>query len=297
MSPLKPTQQQSQPNDDPPRTGLRSPQNSLFSRLSDVPSKPRSCFRRIGAGLNKKRVVFADTKGLALTAVHLFIPETSSPDSALMMKPAPGQLQGLQSTSDKQQHYKLRLGFPQPKLDFKAFLARLRETCVQLESCNIAERSLTGKVCVSHVSAEKTVHIRVTFDSWRSHHDIPCTFLQQLPLRGSDMDVFAFDLRLPSYIDPRERVEFCVSFSPGPDATPHWDDNQGQNYRVCIEKDGPNATQSDANRFYPSLSKVRPPSWPSHVSLGMQNSAEHSYLQRSLLNSVKTEWKTLCSTK
>lgn len=294
MSPLKPTKRHSQPVDDPPRTGLRSPNNSLLSRLSTVPSRPRSCFRRNGAGLNKKRVVFADTKGLALTAVHLFIPEPSSPDSTLMMKPSPAKLQGQQSTSDKQQQCKLRLGFPQPTLDFKAFLARLRETCVQLESCNIAELSLTGKVCVSHASVEKTVHIRVTFDSWRSHHDIPCTFLQQLPFRGSDRDVFVFDVCLPRHIDPKERVEFCVSFRPGPGATPHWDDNKGQNYRVYIEKDGSNANQGDANRFYPSLLKRRP---PSHVSLSMQNSAEHPYLQRSLLNTVRAEWKTLCSTK
>lgn len=303
MSPLKPKQGHCQPTDGPPGTGLRSPHHSLFSpyplssSLPSVPSRPRSCFRRNGAGLNKKRVVFADTKGLALTAVRLFIPEPSSPDSTLVMKPSPAKLQGQQSTSNKQQRYKLRLGFPQPTLAFNAFLARLRETCVQLESCNISEHSLIGKVCVSHVSVDKTVHIRVTFDSWRSHRDILCTFLQQLPFGGTDMDVFAFDLSLPKNIDPKERVEFCVYFRPGPGATPHWDDNRGQNYRVCTDKDGSNANQCDANRFYPTLSQQRPPSWPSHVSLGMQNSAEPPYIQRSSFNRVGAKWKSLGSTK
>lgn len=243
--------------------------------------------------MNKKRVVFADAKGLALTAVHLFTPEHSSPSSTLEMKPSPAKLQGQQSTSNKLQRYKLRLGFPQPTLDIKAFLARLRETHIQLESCNISEHSLSGKVCVSHVSKEKTVNVRVTFDSWRSHHDIPCMFLQQLHFAGSDMDVFSFDLNLPQNIDPKERIEFCVSLRPGLGATPHWDNNRGLNYRVCMEKDGSNANQCDANHYYPTLSKYKPRSWPSHL----QNSADPQYFQRSLTSRVNAEWNTLYSPK
>uniref|UniRef100_A0A3B4VAK6 CBM21 domain-containing protein n=1 Tax=Seriola dumerili TaxID=41447 RepID=A0A3B4VAK6_SERDU len=238
MSPLKPAKRPCQPTDSLPKTSRQSPYLSPFSSSSlllssPVPSEPRSCFRRDSGTVNKKRVVFADTKGLALTAVRLFIPEPSSTTPALLMKPSPAKLQGQQSTPNNLRRYKLRLAFPQPTLDFKAFLARLREMRVQLESCNISERSLSGKVCVSHVSTEKAVHIRVTFDSWRSHHDIPCTFLQQLRCGGSDMGVFAFDLSLPQNIDPKERIEFCVSFRPGPGVTPHWDDNRGKNYR-CL---------------------------------------------------------------
>lgn len=298
MSPLKPTQHHCQPTDCLPRASLRSlyhsPPSSLSSSLlpsSAVPSEPRSCFRRDSSSVNKKRVVFADAKGLALTAVRLFIPEPSSPTPTLVMKPSPAKLQGQQSTSNNLQRYKLRLGFPQPTLDFKAFLARLREMRVQLESCNISEHSLSGKVCVSHVSAEKAVHVRVTFDSWRSHHDIPCTFLQQQRHGGSDMGIFSFDLSLPQNINPKERIEFCVSLRPGAGVTPLWDDNRGQNYRVCVEKDGSNTKQRDTNR-----SKYRPPSWPSSVSLSMQDSADLQHLQRSLSSRVRAEWKTLCST-
>ncbi|XP_044029765.1 protein phosphatase 1 regulatory subunit 3C-B [Siniperca chuatsi] len=297
MSPLRPTQPR-QPTDCPPRASLRSPHHSFSSPYSSsllLSSSlvPRSCFRRDSGGLNKKRVVFADTKGLALTAVRLFIPEPCSPSSTLVMNPSSAKPQGQQLTSNKLQRHKLRLGFPQPTLDFKAFLARLQEICVHLESCNISEHSLSGKVRVSHVSVENAVQIRVTFDSWRSHHDIPCTFLQKQRCGGSDMDVFAFDLSLPKNIDPKERVEFCVSLRPGPGATPHWDDNRGQNYRVCMEKDGSNANQGNANHFYPTLSKHRPPSWPSHV-FSKKNSAD---LQRSLSSSARAEWKTLCPTK
>ncbi|XP_040914861.1 protein phosphatase 1 regulatory subunit 3C [Toxotes jaculatrix] len=299
MSPLKPTQRYCQPTNCLPRTGRQSPHHSSSSLPSSpVPLEcPRSCFHRDSSSVHKKRVVFADTKGLALTAVRLFIPEPSSPPSTLVMKPSPAILQGQQSTSNKLQRYKFRLGFPQPMLDLKAFLARLREMHVQLESCSISEHSLSGKVCVSHVSNEKAVHIRVTFDSWRSHHDIPCTFLQQQHCGGFDMGVFAFDLSLPQNIDPKEHIEFCVSYRPGPGAAPHWDDNRGQNYRVCMEKDGSDANQSNTNRYYPTLSKHRSPSWPSHVSLSMQDSADLHYLQRNLSSRVRAEWKSLCSAR
>lgn len=243
----------------------------------------------------KKRVVFADAKGLALTAVRLFIPEPTSTTPTLLMKPSPAKLQGQQSTINSLPRYKLRLAFPQPVLDFKAFLARLREMHVQLESCSISDRTLSGKVCVSSISIEKVIHIRVTFDSWRSHRDIPCTFLQQ---QRSDIAVYAFDLSLPQNIDTKERIEFCVSFRPGPGAAPLWDDNRGLNYRVCVEKEAANTNQSDANRFHPALSsKQRPPSWPSHVLCSLQNCADQQHLQMGWSNRVRAERKSRCATK
>lgn len=289
ISPPKPTPHPTQPTESLLGISLQSSHHTLFSHyplFSSPPnfsSKPRSCFRRNGAGLNKKRVVFADAKGLALTTVRLFIPEPSSSDSASVMKPFPGKLQEQQSPSNKQQHYKLRLGFHQPMLDLKTFLARLQETGIQLESCNISEHFLTGKVCVSHVSVEKIIHVRVTFDSWRSHQDIPCTFLQQLSFAGSDINVFAFVLTLPRNMDRNKGVEFFVYCSPGPRATPYWDNNRGQNYRVCVEKDGSNMSQGNANCWTHTLSKHQPPSWPSKGSLSMLNSAQLPHLQKSLL--------------
>ncbi|XP_029371941.1 protein phosphatase 1 regulatory subunit 3C-B [Echeneis naucrates] len=277
MSPMKPAKHRCWPTDSLPRSRAHSPRYSSLPLTSlppssFAPSEPRSCFRRDNSGGNKKRVVFADAMGLALTAVRLFTPEPTSNSSTLLMTPSSAQLQGQQSPSKNIQRYKFRLGFPQPAVDFKAFLAHLREMRVQLESCNITDQSLRGKVWVFHGSAENAVHLRVTFDSWKSHHDIPCTFLQQLHYRGSDMGLFAFDLSLPQNIDPKERIEFCVSFRSGPGATPHWDNNKGQNYRVCMEK----ANNGEGNRLYPVY---RPPSWLSHWSL--KNSTDLQPLQRS----------------
>lgn len=229
--------------------GLPSPHCSSFSppsgstSPSNASSRPRSCFRRIGLGLNKKRVLFADAKGLALTTVHLFIPEPPSFDSPVMKTSADTQLfptQDQQSASNKQQHYSLRQALPQPLLDFKAFLPH-QETSIQLERCDISDNSLLGKVCISHVSMKKTVWIRLTLDSWRSFRDFPCTFLQQLPFA---VDVYTFDLRLPKKVDPNERVEFCVFFKTRPGSTPHWDSNRSEIYSVRLEKDASNVWPS-----------------------------------------------------
>lgn len=301
---LKPTKRLCKQTDYPVKTSHPFPHASLFSTSSlPPPSLPssqltsenfRSCLRKHISGVSKKRVVFADAKGLALTAVRIFIPEPSSPTSTLVIRPSPAKLEGQQSVLDKLNHYKLRLGFPQPTQDPKAFLARLQDMKVQLESCNISERSLSGKVYAAHVGAEKVVCIRVTFDSWRSHHDIPCTFLRQHRCGGSDVDVFTFDLSLIHNMDPRERIEFCVSFRPGPGATPHWDDNGGQNYRVCMEKERSHANQGNTNRCYPTFPKHRSLSWPLYESTSMKNCADPKYVQRTSSSRVGAEWKTLC---
>ncbi|KAF3702242.1 Protein phosphatase 1 regulatory subunit 3C-B [Channa argus] len=300
MSPLKHTPCDGLLADCPPRLSPHSSRHSSSSSSSSslpaspLTSEPRSCFRRDSVGVNKKHVVFADAKGLALTAVRFLIPEHSSPSYTRVA----AKLQRQQSMSNRPHRYKMRLGFPQPTMDIKAFLARLRETHVQLESCNITERTLSGRVCVSHVSSEKTVHIKVTFDSWRSHYDIPCMFLLQQRCAGSDMEVFSFDISMPQNVSPKERIAFCVVVRPGLGATPHWDNNRGQNYSVCMETDGSNASQADINHYrYPTFSKYQSAFWPSHVSLSMQNSADLQYLQRSLSSRVRTEWKSLCSSK
>ncbi|KAK5851784.1 hypothetical protein PBY51_023311 [Eleginops maclovinus] len=306
-TPLILSQRRYQPADCLPRSGLHSPRSSSpFPASSSQPSSPvsselRSCFRREGSGLNKKHVVFADTIGLALTSVRQFIPEPTPPSSELPMKPSFAKLQDQQSPSDNLQRYKLCLGFPQPAFDLKTFLTRGMR--VQLESCSISENSLSGKVLVSHEGIEESVHVRVTFDSWQSHHEIPCTFLKQQHYGGSDMKVFAFDLSLPKNIDPKERVEFIVLFQPGPGTMQHCDDNQGQKYRVCVETDGSNGHQEDAYRGYLTISQYRPLQMnfgtqnftdPRRTTLDIQNSFDSQHLQRSLSSRVR-DWRAMSS--
>lgn len=240
----------------PPRYSSFSPNPAAFASPSNAPPRPRSCFRRIGLGLNKKQVMFADAVGLALTAVRLFVPEPVSFDSPVVAQPSadtrhfPTQPQDQRSASNKQQqqqHCSLRQALPQLLPDFKALLAR-QETSIQLESCDLLENSLLGKVCISRVSDKQTVWIRMTSDSWRSFRDLPCTFLQRLPFA---VDVYAFVLRLPKNVDPNEKVEFCVFFKTEAASAPRWDNSRRNIYSVHREKDAPNARQGQ-----------RPPLWP-----------------------------------
>ncbi|KAM6903052.1 protein phosphatase 1 regulatory subunit 3C, partial [Xenentodon cancila] len=265
MSPLKPTKH---PTDCPQRATSHpahlSTSSSSLLPLSRSSSKLRSCLRRSTSGLNKKRVVFADAKGLALTAVRLFTPELSCL--------SPAQLKGQLSAS----HKLLQLGFPQPIVDLKAFLGRLQQQNTQLEICCISDNILSGKVCVSHVGIKKAVYLRVTFDSCKSHQDIPCTFVQQQRCNGSDIGVYSFYLTIPQNVDPNE---FGFTIMAKPASSLHWDDNKGQTYSICMKKDESSVGQGNINRFYPTLSKSRPPA-RMHVSSCSGNSADLQYFQR-----------------
>ncbi|XP_053707516.1 protein phosphatase 1 regulatory subunit 3C-B [Synchiropus splendidus] len=245
-TPPKQSVRQYQPMDRLLATSVQSA-NQRLPTPPPSPSKLRSCFRRNSSGANKKRVVFADAKGLALTAVRLFFPETTNPISTLL--PQPSTVKIPRTTENTQQKHKLRLGFPPPTADISSFLARLREACVQLESCSVSEHLLSGRVRVCHVSAEKTVNLKVTFDSWRSHHDVQCTFLQREGCGVAEMDVFTFDLGLPQDIDPNEQIEFFVVFRPGPEGPVHWDNNRGQNYSLHVDNIASSGNQ------YSTLSK------------------------------------------
>lgn len=125
---------------------------------------------------------------------------------------------------------------------------------------SVNERSLSGTVRVCNVGFEKSVHVRVTFDSWRSHRDIACSYLHR---HYSDFrtDVFAFDVPLPQNLDPSECLEFCVSFRLGSGDTPCWDNNKGQNYRVCVTPDESGYSQAQAllrNHITPFLLQCPP---------------------------------------
>lgn len=256
-----------------PRASLHTaaPHSSSSSSSSPERSETKSCVRRSSANPKKKRVVFADTKGLSLTAVRLYIPDnsfstTQRADSSSLSNTSspPIRPQGLWPgpAGGKQQLLRLSLAFPQPMADFKTFQARLQEVLVQLESCSVTERSLSGTVRVCNVSFEKAVYVRVTFDSWRSHQDIPCSYLQQR-YGATETDVFAFDVPLPQNLDPSKRLEFCVLFRPGSGAALRWDNNGGQNYCVCVEPEGAGYSKAPVQRRNTTPHSLqRPPSWP-----------------------------------
>ncbi|XP_034041041.1 protein phosphatase 1 regulatory subunit 3C-B isoform X2 [Thalassophryne amazonica] len=182
----------------------------------------------------KKRVVFADTKGMQLTAIHVF---SKFDDEPYQSKQHGGVMEDLQFDMTDLESTKmdlkitpvrsLVLEFKQPSSDYLDFRNRLIRNSVCLENCSLQERSLTGTVKVRNIQFEKSVQVRATFDSWASYTDVDCTFMNNI-YGCQDTDTFAFVLELPANIPPQNQVEFCICFKVQ-DQT-FWDNNDGNNY-------------------------------------------------------------------
>uniref|UniRef100_A0A3Q3WLY5 Protein phosphatase 1 regulatory subunit n=1 Tax=Mola mola TaxID=94237 RepID=A0A3Q3WLY5_MOLML len=160
----------------------------------------------------KKKVVFADSKGMSLTAIHVF---SKFDDEPYRNKPSRAR--------------SLVLDFKQPSADYLDFRNRLIQNSVCLENCSLQERSLSGTIKVRNIGFEKSVQLRATFDSWASFTDIDCTYMNNV-YSCQDTDTFAFILEMPTCISPHNRVEFCICFKVQ-DQT-FWDNNDGKNYAL-----------------------------------------------------------------
>ncbi|XP_015263667.1 PREDICTED: protein phosphatase 1 regulatory subunit 3C-B-like [Gekko japonicus] len=176
----------------------------------------------------KKKVVFADMKGLSLTAVRIF---SKIEEDLCDLHHALSSLTSFRNKcrAPRLEMIKYVLDFSQPSADYSAFRSRLQSSLVSLESCLIQEKSLSGTVKVRNISYEKKVYIRITFDSWKTFQDICCQYLHNT-YGYMDTDAFSFEVALPKSPVLCGSVEFCISFQSGPKV--YWDNNQGKNYRI-----------------------------------------------------------------
>lgn len=108
---------------------------------------------------------------------------------------------------------------------------RLKSQQVCLETCSIQDRMLSGTVQVRNVSFEKSVSMRITFDSWRSFKDVVGLYLNNI-YGCPDIDTFSFSVLIPEVLEPSHRVEFCIRYQTH-DQT-FWDNNRGENYRLVV---------------------------------------------------------------
>lgn len=187
--------------------------------------------------VKNKHVVFADSRGLSLTAVREFSDEEEHADLDLLPT-----LQDLGSMTEDGYSCtvstccpgtRLKLGFPQPSADFQAFRAKLEKSMVILENCSVNEQAIQGTVRVRNLSFRKDVRVRVTFDSWQSYRDVACTYLQKR-FGGPQTDIFEFDIAVPKVLDAKRKIEFCLIYIPGGHGEPFWDNNNGQNYSIAV---------------------------------------------------------------
>lgn len=187
--------------------------------------------------IKNKRVMFADSYGLSLTAVRVFSDEEEQSDLDLLPS-----LQDLGSMTEDGYSCtvstccpgtQLKLGFPQPSADFQAFRAKLAKSMVTLENCSVNEQALQGTIRVRNISFQKDVRVRITFDSWQSYRDVPCTYLQKR-FGGPQTDIFEFDIALPKVLDAKKNIEFCLFYLPAGHSEPFWDNNNGENYNITV---------------------------------------------------------------
>lgn len=172
----------------------------------------------------KKRVTFADHRGLSLTRVKVFSEFDDPIDIPLNIQEMLSSALSLTDEEDK-----LVLDFTQPSSDYLRFRQSLERNWVCLEHCVLKEKALAGTVKVKNVSFEKSVKLRVTFDSWKSHTDVDCVYMKDT-YPSSYSDTFSFHASLPDELRPHECVEFAVCYKV--DGCEHWDSNQGDNYRI-----------------------------------------------------------------
>ncbi|XP_029367240.1 protein phosphatase 1 regulatory subunit 3C-B-like [Echeneis naucrates] len=206
------------------------PRNDLLSLLDLLDDE-------VLAPVKNRRVVFADSRGLSLIDVREFSDEEEQSDLDLLPS-----LQGLGSMTEDGYSCtvstccpgtRLKLGFMQPSADFQAFRAKLAKSMVILETCSVSEQSLRGTVRVRNVSFQKDVHVRITFDSWQSYKEVPCTYLQKR-FGGPQTDIFEFHIAIPKVLDAKRKIEFCLSYLPGGQSKAFWDNNNGKNYSISV---------------------------------------------------------------
>ncbi|KAG9488602.1 protein phosphatase 1 regulatory subunit 3C-like [Eleutherodactylus coqui] len=170
----------------------------------------------------KKGVVFADAVGLALTSVRHFSRQLFDEDPLVL---ALASLRVLRPLSNPM----YTLDFQPPTQDYSGFRARLARKHVCLEQCAVQGAVVAGTVCVNNIGYEKRVTLRVSYDNWKSHYDLPCSYLHD-PYGGGKTDTFSFRFPLPS---GTQQAEFCICFWC--QGTEYWDNNGGQNYIVNKE--------------------------------------------------------------
>ncbi|XP_067430251.1 protein phosphatase 1 regulatory subunit 3B isoform X2 [Thunnus thynnus] len=186
--------------------------------------QPEDRSSRKDARKAKKQVTFADHRGLSLTRVKVFSQFNDPIDIPLNIQEMLSSALSVTAEEDK-----LVLDFTQPSSDYLNFRQSLERNCVILEHCVLKEKALTGTVKVRNLAFEKSVKLRVTFDTWKSHTDVACEYVKDT-YPSSYSDTFSFQVSLPDELRLHERIEFAVSYEV--DGCEYWDSNQGSNYRI-----------------------------------------------------------------
>ncbi|XP_066150587.1 protein phosphatase 1 regulatory subunit 3B isoform X1 [Euwallacea fornicatus] len=178
----------------------------------------------------KKKVVFADDKGMSLTHVRVMT-EPSNVPPLWSVKFLAEVTHGVTAEAEVENE-PWEVTFPQPASDYVTFRKKLDEQKVSLENVIIKENEdqLIGTIKVQNISFHKEVFVRSTCDNWKTHEDAFCGYVSNHIVNGATyvvFDTFSFKINLPL---KSRRMEFCVCFKC--DGEEFWDNNNGKNYAI-----------------------------------------------------------------
>lgn len=203
----------------------------------EVSATTDACFETTQLGAkssNKKRVVFADDKGLSLTQVKMMTEPSDCPPRWTV--DFLEQVTGGASASVSADRWEVT--FPQPASDYLDFRSRIDTQNIALENVVVqeADQVLVGTIKVKNLSFSKLVTVRVTFDQWTTHQDVVATF-NPCTMQGSGQshtvnlfDTFSFKVAIPAS-SSLSRIEFCLCYKC--DSGEFWDNNKGKNFIIA----------------------------------------------------------------
>lgn len=212
----------------------------------------------------KKQVSFADQRGLSLTRVRLFSQFNDTIVVPCIVQETLGSAPSVAAEEEV-----LVLDFSPPSSDYLLLRQRLSRNLVSLEHCALQQGALSGTIKVLNVAFHKSVTLRVTFDSWRSHRDVACEHVRDASC-SPHCDTFSFHVALPRPPPPpHEHVEFAVCYEVA--GRQHWDSNHGRNYGLArASSRGRHRSARDFGIHFerygsPTCSHGLLPDWPSYA--------------------------------
>ncbi|CAG0889077.1 unnamed protein product [Cyprideis torosa] len=224
------------------------------SLLQDM--KPRPACRNNSlppGGSFKKKVVFADSRGMQLTQVRVMTEPSDCPP--LWSPDFIERITGGVQAEPTGRNWVPK--FTQPAADYIHFRDLIHNQCVALENVVIkqADEEVFGTIKVMNLTFHKEVFVRVTFDNWSTFEDIGCEYVpsgvEGTPIQQS-IDTFRFSFKFPP-VHKKNRIEFCVCYRAN--GKEYWDSNGGLNF--VIESDDPKSPPlSPTISTNPLISKV-----------------------------------------
>lgn len=200
-----------------------------YSTTNSAGAPPPTNGNQTEQSKTRKKVIFADDEGLALTEVRV-MSEPSNVPPYWSIKFLEQITQGLVSPQPADQW---TVDFKQPASDYLTFRQTIEREFVSLENVIVRddESIIVGTVKVKNISYQKEVVVRVTWDDWKSQQDIYCTYARAYgpvtTIAHVVFDTFSFKITLPP---SSKRLEFCICYRVN--NREYWDNNDNKNYTI-----------------------------------------------------------------